>query len=260
MPASLQNKPIVWPAELNAGNDATAERWRTLALYQDAGDRLNEATTSAAKVVELEPQSISGWSILADLSERTGRLGDAVTATRKLVSLDRRGISAYLRKIARYEIRLGQFDGALQTGRDVIKATPGDPEAYQFFADLAFEAGQPQAALDALRQAVRVNPGETSSLRALAKTLADEFQTSEAIELYWRAFEKAADLESQTNIVVALSNLYLRSNRFEELMRTPGSAKSGTQSAHGNDALYRNRLARSGRFPQVARDTGTTDD
>jgi len=205
-------------AELNAGNDATAERWRTLALYQDAGDQLNEAATSAAKVVELEPQSISGWSILADLSERTGRLGDAVTATRRLVSLDRRGVSAYLRKIARYEIRLGQFDGALQTGRDVIKATPGDPEAYQFFADLAFEAGQPQAALDALRQAVRINPGDTSSLRALAKTLADEFQTPEAIELYWRAFEKAADLETQTNIVVALSNLYLRSNRFEELV------------------------------------------
>jgi cytochrome c-type biogenesis protein CcmH/NrfG len=205
-------------AELNLGHGITPERWRTLALYQQAGDRLNEATDAATRVVELEPQSIPGWQILADLHERTGRLGDAVTAMRKLAALDRRGVSDYLRKIARFEIRLGQFDAALQTGRDVVKATPGNPEAYQFFADLAFEIGQPKAAVEALRQAVRVNPGDESSLRALAKTLAEEFQTPEAIELYWRAFEKAADLEGQTNIVVAMSNLYLRSNQFEELI------------------------------------------
>ena len=88
----------------------------------------------------------------------------------------------------------------------------------QFFADLAFEVGQPQAAVEALRQAVRVNPSDEASLRALAKTLADEFQTPEAIELFWRAFDKAPDLEGQTNIVVALSNLYLRSNQFEKLI------------------------------------------
>jgi tetratricopeptide (TPR) repeat protein len=106
----------------------------------------------------------------------------------------------------------------LSTGRDVIKATPGNPEAYQFFADLAFEVGQPKIAVDSLRQAVRVNPGDEASLKALAKTLADEFQTPEAIELYWRAFEKAPDLESQTQIVVSLSNLYLRSNQFPKLI------------------------------------------
>ena len=136
----------------------------------------------------------------------------------KLAALDRRGISEYLKKTARFQMRLGQFDEALTTGRDVIKATPGNPEAYQFFADLAFEAGQPNAAVDALRQAVRVNPGDEASLRALAKTLADEFQTPEAIDLYWRAFDKAQDLESQTNIVVALSNLYLRSDQFSKLI------------------------------------------
>jgi tetratricopeptide (TPR) repeat protein len=65
---------------------------------------------------------------------------------------------------------------------------------------------------------VRVNPGDEASLKALAKTLADEFQTPEAIELYWRAFEKVLDLESQTQIVVALSNLYLRSNQFRKLI------------------------------------------
>ena len=195
-----------------------ADRWRTLAVYQDAGDQLNDAIGSSLKVVELEPDSIPGWTILADLYERTGQLGDAAEAMRKLASRDRRGFSEYLRKIARFEIRLGQFEAALATGRDVIKATPGNPDAYQFFADLAFEVGQPKAAVDALRQAVRVNPGDEASLRALAKTLADEFQTPEAIDLYWRAFEKAQDLDSQSNIVVALSNLYLRSDQFPKLI------------------------------------------
>ncbi len=220
----LEEQTNLLAAKLHAGTDrtddtkVTAERWRTLALYQDAADKLNDATASAMKVVELEPQSIPGWTILADLYERTGRLGDAVDAMTKLAALDRRGISEYLKKTARFQVRLGEFDNALKTGRDVIKATPGNPEAYQFFADLAFEAGQPNAAVDALRQAVRVNPGDEASLRALAKTLADEFQTPEAIDLYWRAFEKAQDLESQTNIVVALSNLYLRSDQFPKLI------------------------------------------
>ncbi len=214
----LEEQTTLLAAELQAGTNVTADRWRTLALYQNAADRLNDATDSAIKVVDLEPRSIPGWTILADLYERTGRLGDAADAMKKLASLDRQGISEYLRKIARFEIRLGQFDTALKTGRDVIKATPGNPEAYQFFADLAFEVGQPQAAVEALRQAVRVNPGDEASLRALAKTLADEFQTPEAIELYWRAFDKAPDLEGQTNIVLALSNLYLRSNQFEKII------------------------------------------
>ncbi len=204
--------------ELNAGTNVTAERWRTLAMFQDAAEKTNEATASSMKVVELQPDSILGWSLLADLYERTGRLGDAAVALQKLASLDRRGISEYLRKSAKLQVRLGQFDAALATGRDVIKATPGNPEAYQFFADLAFEVGQPKIAVDALRQAVRVNPGDEASLKALAKTLADEFQTPEAIELYWRAFEKVLDLESQTQIVVALSNLYLRSNQFPKLI------------------------------------------
>ena len=205
-------------AELSAGTNVTADRWRILATYQDAAEKLNEATASAIKVVELEPDSIPGWTILADLYERTGRLGDAADAMKKLASLDRRGISEYLRKTARLQVRLGQFEDALTTGREVIKATPGNPEAYQFFADLAFEVGQPKEAVESLRRAVRVNPGDEASLRALAKTLADEFQTPEAIELYWRAFEKAADLDSQTQIVVALSNLYLRSNQFPKLV------------------------------------------
>jgi tetratricopeptide (TPR) repeat protein len=205
-------------SELSAGTNVTADRWRILATYQDAAEKLNEATTSAMKVVEFEPDSIPGWTILADLYERTGRLGDAADAMKKLASLDRRGISEYLRKTARLQVRLGQFEDALATGREVIKATPGNPEAYQFFADLAFEVGQPKEAVESLRRAVRVNPGDEASLRALAKTLADEFQTPEAIELYWRAFEKAADLDSQTQIVVALSNLYLRSNQFPKLV------------------------------------------
>ena len=214
----LEEQTILLAAELHTGINVTAERWRTLALYQDAAEKFNDATVSAMKVVELEPQSISGWAILADLYERTGRLGDAVDAMTKLAALDRRGISEYLKKTARFQVRLGEFDNALKTGREIIKATPANPEAYQFFADLAFEAGQPNAAVDALRQAVRVNPGDEASLRALAKTLADEFQTPEAIDLYWRAFDKAQDLESQTNIVVALSNLYLRSDEFPKLV------------------------------------------
>ena len=45
-------------AELVAGTNVTSNRWRILATYLDAAEKLNEATASAIKVVELEPDSI----------------------------------------------------------------------------------------------------------------------------------------------------------------------------------------------------------
>ncbi len=128
-------------AELKAGTNSSPERWLSLSLYHEAADQLSDAIAAALQVVALEPRSVAGWSILADLYERTGQLGNAIDAMRQLSSIDRRGISEYHRKTARFEVRLGQFDEALKTARQVIQATPGNPDAYPVHCRSGFRSG-----------------------------------------------------------------------------------------------------------------------
>src|SRR5262249_36290789 len=52
----------------------------------------------------------------------------------------------------------------------------------------------------------------------LAQALAERFRTDEAIELYWRSFEKATDLETKLGVVSRLAELYLQINHFERLL------------------------------------------
>ena len=124
----------------------------------------------------------------------------------------------YLTGIAKLESRLGRVDAALKAGRDLLAAAPGNPEHYEFFAQLCFQLGRSEEGLDALRRAVRVNPNDTKIILTLAETLAGKFRTDEAIEMYWRAFDKAEDLDAKLGIVSRLTELYLQRNQFDRLL------------------------------------------
>jgi tetratricopeptide (TPR) repeat protein len=69
--------------------------------------------------------------------EGGGDLLAAADANRKLAALDRRYRSEYLTAVAKLEQKLGRRDQALQAGRDLLAASPGNPETYKFFADCA---------------------------------------------------------------------------------------------------------------------------
>lgn len=196
----------------------SAEDWRTLAQYYDAGRRPVDAAAAIAKALERDPESPSTWLVAAGIYETTGQLAQAVAANEKLAKLDRRARSDYLERIANLNVRLGRTDAALQAGQEVIAAAPGKPEAYQFYAQLCFSLGKRNEGLDALRRAVRVNPTDAQSLLGLAAALAEQFRTEEAIELYWRAFDGAEDLDGRNAVITSLSDLYLRTNQFDRLI------------------------------------------
>ena len=95
---------------------------------------------------------------------------------------------------------------------------PGNPDNYEFFAQLCFGLGRSEEGLDALRRAVRVNPNDTKITLTLAETLAGQYRTDEAIEMYWRAFDKADDLDAKLGVVTKLTELYLQRNQFDRLL------------------------------------------
>ena len=193
-------------------------RWRLLALLRDADRKFQQACDAIAEATELAPGNAGIWETAATLQERAGRFGDAVASYRRLATLDRRFLSNYLTQIASLEMRLGNTAAALEAGDDLLASAPGNSEHFRFFADLCFQTGDPRRGLDALRRNVRANPNDEDALVHLAKVLGEEFETDEAIELYWRAFDLAKDVEGRTAVIAPLTELYLRTNKFDTLV------------------------------------------
>ena len=204
--------------DLDAGKEATSPRWRRLARYYEAEQKLSEATAAAIKSVDKDPKSIPSLVALARVHEAAGNIGAAADAQRKLADIDRRSRAEYLKQVATLESRLGRKEAALKAGRDLLAASPGNPESYQFYADLCFQVGQTEEGLDALRRAVRVNPADNKATLALAETLAEQFRTEEAIELFWRGYDKAPDLEAKLTVIGRLTAMYLQRNQFDRLI------------------------------------------
>ena len=218
--ASGKLKEKVEELEAAVAGDAKedASTWRLLALFREANRQFQPACEAIEKATELEPTDVVIWETSAALYERSGRFGEAVKAYRKLAGLDRRFLSNYLTQIASLEMRVGNTEEALKAGEDLLASAPGNSEHYRFYAGLCLQVGEAKRGLDALRRNVRANPSDRDALDYLARTLAEEFQTDEAIELYWRSFDVANDVDSKIPVIEALAELYLRTNRFDMLL------------------------------------------
>ncbi len=214
----LASKIEAMRKELEGGPDGTSERWTMLARYLEVDGKVPEAVRAADRAIQANGRSIPTWTLAARVRESAGSLGAAADALRRLAEIDRRNRGEYLIGIAKLESRLGRVDAALKAGRDLIAATSARPDECEFFAQLCFQLGRPEEGLDALRRAVRANPQDTKAVLTLAETLAGQYQTEEAIEMYWRAFDRSDDLENKLDVVRRLAELYLQRNQVDRLL------------------------------------------
>src|SRR5262245_42597338 len=204
--------------ELDAGKEPTADRWLRLARYHEADRNLAEATEAILKALAKDSKSIPVLAAAARIHEGGGNLLAAADTNRKLAAIDRRFRTEYLTNVAKLEARLGRRAEALQAGRDLLAAAPGNPEHYKFYAELCFQLGDSEEGLESLRRSVRANPSEPSGLLTLGNALAERFRTGEAIELFWRAFDKTNDLDGKLGIVSRLTELYIQNNQFDRFL------------------------------------------
>src|ERR1051325_8734774 len=166
----------------------------------------------------MDPKSVQVLAAAARIYESGGNMLAAADANRKLAALDRRFRSEYLTAVAKLEQRLGRRDQALQAGRDLLAASPGNPEGYKFFAELCFQPGDSDEGLEARRRSVRANPSDAQGLITLANALGERVRQGEAIELLWRAFEKTNELEAKLGVIERITQLYLENNQFDRLL------------------------------------------
>ncbi len=204
--------------ETQVGKEGTTVQWRTLALLFEAARRPSDATKAITQALSRDEKSVPSWTVAARIYENSGGFTDAIKANQQLAALDRRARSDYLQRIAGLQMRLGKAEEALKAGQEVIASAPGNPEHYQFYAALCFQLGRQDDGLNALRRAVRVNPSDQKALVTLATSLGEQFRTEEAIELYWRAFETAENVDDRNSIVNSLAPLYLRINQFDRMV------------------------------------------
>ncbi len=218
---TLQNKLADLATQLaqeTAKGNAAPAQWFFLARYREALREWPEATRAIHEALALQPNHVPSLAAAARIAEQSGNLKTSADLNRKLAVVDRKSRGVYLQHVAQLETQLGRIDEAIAAGRELVAATPGNVETYQFFADLCFRLGRPDDGLTALRRSARANPNEPSILLSLAAALAGQFRSDEAIEIYWQAFEKGGSLDDKLLVIGKLTELYLQTNHFDQLL------------------------------------------
>lgn len=192
--------------------------WQLLARYLEADGDWPEAIKSIDAALAIDAKSIPALTTAARIAEASGDLGRAADINRRLAETDRRSRGDHLMNVARLEAQLGRADEAMEAANQLIVAAPGNTDNYEFFAQLCFRLGRRDEGLDALRKAIRINPNEPRLTMALGSALAEDLQTREAIELYWRAFDKTDEVEDKTSLIVKLVPLYEQLSQFDQLV------------------------------------------
>ena len=204
--------------EILASADVQARDYNRLARYLEANRQFTNAIEYVEKALEVDPKSIPSLTTFARITELSGDYAKSAEMNRQLADVDRRSRSEHLMNVARLHSQLGETEKALEAGRELIVSAPGNTDNYEFYSQLCFENGKTDVGLDSLRKAVRINPTEPHLTMALGGALANEFRTDEAIEVYWRAFDKCDDLEDKLALTEKLAQLYDQKNQSEKLL------------------------------------------
>ena len=203
---------------VKANAAATPADWTVLARYYEANRQWSDATEAVEKGLSIDPKSVPTLNAAARISESSGNFGQAAEYSRRLAESDRRAKGDHLMNVARLEAQMGRSEQALAAANELIVSAPGNTDNYEFLAQMCFRLGKSDEGLEALRKAVRINPNEPHLIMALAAALADQLRTDEAIEVYWRAFDKSETVEDKTNLTQKLVPLYEQINQLEKLI------------------------------------------
>ncbi|QEF98365.1 tetratricopeptide repeat protein [Stieleria maiorica] len=204
--------------EETADDASDGEAMRRLAILYNAAGKVPEALDAIEKSLKQSPGSIDALEIAARMYEDSGRLPLAIEKRRRLAETDPRFRNGHLQKLSSLHLRVGATEQAVAVGKELLAASAGSIEAYRFYADLCGTIGRVDQRLDTLRRCARLNPRSNEAQRMLASQLAEDFKTDQAIELYWNMLDSANDLDGKREIVTTLTDLYLRTNRLDQLI------------------------------------------
>ena len=184
------------------------------------------ALAAVTDALQRSPESIPILALAAAVQERNGQLEGAARARRELARLDVRSRSSHLQRLASLRLRLGQNAEGLQAAEELMRVSGGLPANVLFFADTCYRVGKVDEGLQAMRRAIRANPRDKMLQQKFAESLRLHFRTEEAIEIFWRLYEKAEDLDDRLRFVQDLARLHERLGTSEGLLARLGRVRS----------------------------------
>ena len=154
----------------------------------------------------------------AELYEQSGDTNKAIALYQTLVHKDPARSGDHWQRIITLQIQRGELAQALESSRNLLGRGTENAERLRFVADLFLTANRRTEAIGLLRQALIHEPGNTDVLRILAQTLADSEQHEEAIELFWRLYERLEHFPAKLSVIEILATQYNQLDRDDDLV------------------------------------------
>lgn len=222
----LQAETAALAARIAALAEATEQDWILLARYYEATEAIDEATAAADRALRINERSVPALTLAARLREAAGDYAKSAEYSRQLAITDRRSATTHLKNVATLEAALGNVQQAILAAEAMVESAPGSTSSYDFLADICFRFGQNDRGMKALREAVRISGDDPEMTIKLATVLSQQLQTEEAVEVYWRAFEKFESIDDRTSLIDKLVPLYQELNQVDSLLGRLERARS----------------------------------
>ena len=174
-------------------------------------------------------------------------------ALRRLAEIDRRNRTEHLTAIARIEVSVWAESSRPSRPEETCWRPRREPESYEFFAQLCFGLGRARGRPRRPAPGRARNPAESGIVLRLAETLAGQYQTEEAIEMYWRAFDRAEDLDHKLEVGPQAHRALPPAQPARPAVRTV-AVKTGTIRGPGEETRGRD-VAMCSRRPTLPRAT-----
>lgn len=204
------------PTELESEEALTLRDWK-LAVYQLALGETEKSAQAIERGIARAPQSLLLLRTAGEIVPKTQDYRRAISLLQTLVRWDTARRVDHLKKLASLQRELGETDLAIETAREAVAAS-GSAGNYRFLAETYVYVRKYEDGIESLRLALRVDPNDTATLAFLADLLFETARVEEAIEIGWRIFDRASNLESKLAAIDRLSLFYWKSGRFEQLV------------------------------------------
>lgn len=162
-----------------------------MAALEAARHHFSEGLDWARRAVAANPWNATLYGTLADAYTQLGRYDEASTAVQRMVDL-KPGTPSFARASYAAELR-GDLPAAKREMRRALRAAGGpDDEAFAryYLGELAFNSGDPRAALTEAEAGLRAAPGTPSLLQIQARAQAALGRTGAAVTNLRRAVQK----------------------------------------------------------------------
>lgn len=140
-----------------------------------------EALSHLRKAYELKSDDVSYQMALSKAYLANNRFSDAATLLKRINpgSLPKQAQEAYYQMLGVSLERSGDDGGALEAFRRLTQQTPDDADAWFRYGTSAYNAGQTDAAVNALERAVRLDGNDMQKQEAYAKALVRKARLSQ---------------------------------------------------------------------------------